>query len=69
MPIEDGYWLIKSIRALSVVRGGATAAAAVTGLPRDHRAQLLGAGFQSHVMKPFDPVHLIGVVEALALRA
>jgi CheY-like chemotaxis protein len=68
MPTEDGYWLIKSIRALSVARGGATPAAAVTGLPHDHRAQLLRAGFQSHVTKPFDPGHLVGVVEALALN-
>jgi CheY-like chemotaxis protein len=69
MPTEDGYWLIKSVRALSVARGGATPAAAVTGLPSEHRAQLLRAGFQSHVTKPFDPVHLVGVVEELALSA
>ena len=69
MPIEDGYWLIESVRALSAARGGATPAAAVTALASDHRAQLLRAGFQSHVTKPFDPVHLVGVVETLALNA
>src|SRR5262249_62165168 len=30
------------------------------------RRQLLDAGFQAHVAKPFDPVHLAAVVETTA---
>ena len=69
MPGEDGYWLIRRVRALPMERGGATPAAGVTGHTRaDDRARLLRAGFNFHVPKPVDPVQLIGVVAVLALK-
>jgi len=53
MPGKGGYWLIGQVRVLSPERGGATPAAALTayGGP-EHRANVLRAGFQSHVGKP-----------------
>ena len=69
MPDEDGYSLIRSIRALSPDRGGSIPAAAVTALarPEDRRRALL-AGFQTHVVKPVDVVELVAVVASLAGR-
>jgi CheY-like chemotaxis protein len=70
MPGQDGYWLIRNVRALPAAHGGETPAAAVTALMSSyHRAELPGAGYQVLVTKPFDPERLVGVVEALALRA
>jgi CheY-like chemotaxis protein len=70
MPGHDGFWLIRNIRALPPERGGATPAAAVTGLstPED-RARVLRAGFQYHIAKPFDPESFIGIVTILSLKA
>jgi signal transduction histidine kinase/PleD family two-component response regulator len=69
MPDEDGYSLIRAIRALPPDRGGSTPAAAVTALarPEDRRRALL-AGFQTHVAKPVDVVELVAVVASLAGR-
>ena len=69
MPEEDGYSLIRAIRALPPDRGGSTPAAAVTALarPEDRRRALL-AGFQTHVAKPVDIVELVAVVASLAGR-
>jgi CheY-like chemotaxis protein len=69
MPGEDGYSLIRAIRALTPDRGGATPAAAVTALarPEDRRRALL-AGFQTHVAKPVDMSELVAVVASLAGR-
>ena len=69
MPEEDGYSLIRAIRALPSERGGSTPAAALTALarPEDRRRALL-AGFQTHVAKPVDVVELVAVVASLAGR-
>jgi len=69
MPGEDGYWLIKAVRALAIAHGGGTPAAAVTGhVTAEDRASVLRAGFQFHVAKPVDPSRLVGVVAILALE-
>jgi CheY-like chemotaxis protein len=67
MPGEDGYALIRKVRALPPDRGGRTPAAAVTGLdtPAD-RARALQAGFQEHVAKPIDASQLVRIVTTLA---
>jgi CheY-like chemotaxis protein len=67
MPGEDGYALIRKVRALPPDRGGQTPAAALTGLstPAD-RARVLQAGFQDHVSKPVDARRLVRIVTALA---
>jgi CheY-like chemotaxis protein/two-component sensor histidine kinase len=69
MPEEDGYSLIRAIRALPAELGGATPAAALTALarPEDRRRALL-AGFQTHVAKPVDVAELVAVVASLAGR-
>ena len=67
MPGEDGYALIRKLRALPPDRGGQTPAAALTGLgtPAD-RARALQAGFQDHVAKPIDAGQLLRIVTTLA---
>ncbi|MBV9388092.1 MAG: PAS domain S-box protein [Chroococcidiopsidaceae cyanobacterium CP_BM_ER_R8_30] len=69
MPIEDGYALIKKIRALAPEQGGQIKAAALTAFAREEdRIQALLAGFQMHVPKPIDPRQLVAVVAQLAGR-
>ncbi len=67
MPLEDGYTLIRKVRALD----GAAAkvpAAALTALARDEdRQQSLDAGFQLHLAKPIDSASLIAAVASLKL--
>lgn len=67
MPGEDGYALIRKIRALPPDRGGQIPAAALTGLTGvEDRARVLRAGFQDHVAKPVDARRLVEVVTMLA---
>jgi signal transduction histidine kinase/ActR/RegA family two-component response regulator len=67
MPVEDGYSLIRRVRALSIADGGATPAIALTayGRPTD-RARALAAGFNVHVPKPIDPAELTTIVASVA---
>lgn len=69
MPEEDGYALLRRIRALEPERGGRIPAIALTAYARtqDRTAALL-AGFQSHVAKPVEPAELIAVLANLAGR-
>jgi signal transduction histidine kinase/CheY-like chemotaxis protein len=54
LPDEDGYSLLKKVRALPVEQGGRVPALALTGFTRDQDRRLaLAAGFQGHVGKPF----------------
>jgi CheY-like chemotaxis protein len=69
MPEEDGYSLIRRIRALAPGRGGRTPAVALTGrVTADDRTRALAAGFQAHVAKPIDTAELLEAVAALAGR-
>ena len=70
MPGEDGYALIRKVRALPPDRGGQTPAAALTGLgsPAD-RARALQAGFHDHVAKPIDAGQLVRIVTTLAAKS
>ena len=69
MPGQDGYTLIRKIRALAPERGGMTRAVALTafGRPED-RIRSLMAGFNIHVSKPVDPGELAAIVASLAGR-
>jgi CheY-like chemotaxis protein len=69
MPEEDGYSLLKRVRALPPERGGRIPAVALTAhsLVTD-RLQSLRAGFQTHVPKPVVPEELIEVVASLIYR-
>ena len=66
MPEEDGYSLVRKIRALPAERGGKMPAVALTAhsLIQD-RLQSLRAGFQSHVPKPVMPEELVEVVASV----
>ncbi len=69
LPEEDGYSLMRRIRALPRERGGAIPAAALTAYARtEDRMQALLAGFQIHIPKPVQPAELIAVVASLAAR-
>ena len=67
MPGEDGYSLIRKVRAQSIGAGGATPAIALTayGRPQD-RDRCLAAGFDVHVSKPIDPGELTAMIAAVA---
>ena len=66
MPDEDGYSLLKKVRALPPERGGRIPAVALTAhsMVQD-RLQSLRAGFQSHVPKPVVPEELVEVVASI----
>ena len=70
LPTEDGYGLIRRVRALDPDKGGKVPAAALTAYAsaEDHR-RALSAGFQVHVTKPIEPSDLALLVASLAGRA
>lgn len=69
MPVEDGYSLLRRVRALSVAEGGLTPAAALTAYAqREDRDRAFAAGFQEHVAKPVPPERLAHVVARLVSR-
>ena len=69
MPGEDGYSLIRRVRALDPAKGGRTPAIALTAYGRrEDRLNAISAGFSMHVPKPVDPVELTTLVAGLALR-
>ena len=66
MPGEDGYWLIRNVRALAQADGGATPAIALTAYVRaEERTRVLAAGFQLYVPKPIDPDELRAILAHL----
>jgi PAS domain S-box-containing protein len=67
LPGDDGYSLIKRVRALEMQRGGRLPAVALTAYARseDRRLALL-AGFQMHIAKPIQPGELVAVVASVA---
>jgi signal transduction histidine kinase len=69
MPEEDGYTLIRKVRALPPDAGGKTPAVALTAFNRpEDRIRSLRAGFSIHVSKPVDPDELIAIIANLAGR-
>ena len=67
MPEEDGFALIRKVRASVARRVACVPAAAVTAFTgADDRAHALAAGFHVHLAKPFEPVELVRTVEKLA---
>jgi CheY-like chemotaxis protein len=66
MPDEDGYILIRKLRAHGDPRIAATPAVAVTAHARtEDRQNAIAAGFQRYVSKPVQPKHLVRAVGAL----
>jgi CheY-like chemotaxis protein len=67
MPDQDGYSLIRQIRASAAGRIATIPAAAVTAHARDDERRLaLAAGFHLHLAKPFEPGQLTRAVQSLA---
>lgn len=59
MPEEDGFFLIREVRALPAEAGGEIPAAALTAYATDKERQMaIEAGFQRHIVKPIEPVVL-----------
>jgi PAS domain S-box-containing protein len=69
MPGEDGYALIRRLRAMTPEQGGETRAVALTAYARsEDRVKAVAAGFDAHLAKPVEPLELIAVVANLAGR-
>ena len=69
MPGEDGYALIRRIRALPPDQGGQTPAVALTAYARaEDRVNAIRAGFQHHVAKPVEPAELLTMIASLVTR-
>ena len=67
MPGEDGYWLIRAVRALPRDGGGAVPAIAMTGdVVTNSLGAIFQAGFDELRAKPFDLDDLADVVARLA---
>jgi signal transduction histidine kinase/CheY-like chemotaxis protein len=66
MPGEDGYALIRKVRACRTSALGSIPAAALTAFARDEdRQRALQAGFHLHLAKPIDPKSLVDAVASL----
>jgi CheY-like chemotaxis protein len=66
MPDEDGYGLIRRLRASGRSETASIPAAALTAFARDEdRQQALQAGFQLHLPKPIDGQSLVAAVASL----
>lgn len=66
MPGEDGYTLIRKVRALPSPQKASVPAAALTAYARDDQRQAaLEAGFQLHIVKPVDPSPLVWSIARL----
>jgi CheY-like chemotaxis protein len=69
MPVEDGYELMRKVRARGQKHGGFTPAVAVTAYARSEDVRLAYmAGYQTHISKPVEPVELVMVVASPAGR-
>ena len=69
MPDEDGYELIRKVRALPSEQGGKIPAVALTAYARaEDRLRALRSGYQMHVAKPVELTELIAVASSLVHR-
>ncbi len=66
MPTEDGYQLMRRIRALDAELGRIPAVAVTGYATSDDVARALHAGFQRHISKPMDPAAFVATVAELA---
>jgi len=67
MPNEDGYSLMRRIRALRSAEGGDTPAIALSAFARaEDRRRALAAGFTLHMAKPVGPADLVAAAATLA---
>jgi signal transduction histidine kinase/ActR/RegA family two-component response regulator len=65
MPGEDGYALMRKVRALGGARSGIAAVALTAHARQEDRAKAFEAGFEWHLAKPIDPGELVSVIVTL----
>ena len=64
LPDEDGYSLLKKVRALAPEQGGQVPAIALTGFTREQDRRMAAvAGFQQHVSKPLKIAELLSALK------
>ena len=69
MPGEDGYALIRKLRASEAEREANIPALALTAFSRpEDRLRALSAGFQTRLAKPAEPDQLVAVVARLSAQ-
>jgi CheY-like chemotaxis protein/nitrogen-specific signal transduction histidine kinase len=66
MPDEDGYALIRQVRAREVDGAGIPAIALTGYVGSEDEARLLAAGFQMHLRKPVDPDAIVAAAASVA---
>jgi CheY-like chemotaxis protein len=66
MPGEDGYTLMRRVRAVEVEKVATVPSVALTACAgSEDRVLALEAGFQAHVTKPVDPEDLIAAIASV----
>ena len=65
MPGEDGYTLMRKVRAMSVGRERIAAVAVTAHARPEDRTRAFDAGFEWHLAKPVDPAELVSVILTL----
>ncbi|MEH1942969.1 MAG: chemotaxis protein CheB [Nostoc sp.] len=69
MPEEDGFSLIRQVRALEAETGGQIPAAAITSYAtQQERQRAIDAGFQTHLAKPIELTQLVLMIANLSGR-
>jgi signal transduction histidine kinase len=69
MPLQDGYDLIRQVRAMPAEQGGQIPAIALTAYAKEQdRDRALAAGFQTHLPKPVDAAELVNLIAHLVGR-
>jgi CheY-like chemotaxis protein len=69
MPGEDGYELMRRLRALPSDEGGNVPAVALTAYARvEDRMKALKAGYQMHLAKPIELAELVAIIASLGDR-
>src|SRR4030095_10293462 len=69
MPGEDGYGLMRRVRALAPEQGGRIPAIAVTAYSRTKdRMRAMAAGFQKYMLKPVNAAELAHAISGLVGR-
>jgi CheY-like chemotaxis protein len=69
MPDEDGFELMRQVRALGPERGGAVPAIALSAYTRgEDKMRAAAAGFDSHVSKPVSADDLVAAIARLVDR-
>lgn len=69
MPGENGYELIKAVRALPEPLASVPAVALTAYAGASDRRRALTSGFQTHLAKPVEPDELLAVIASLGRRA